>query len=65
MVFGHRINIRLPHRDFDLECNAKYHIERYLDKEGICLDTFEYLYEDIEDIVERCRDRSGDLEYGL
>ena len=38
-----------------MECNAKYHIERYLDSKGIHIDILEYKFVDIRDLVRRCR----------
>ena len=45
-----------------MECNAKYHIERYLDSKGIYVGLFQYKYEDIRDLVQEC---CRDTEYGL
>ena len=60
-----RINIRLVHRQLDLERNARYHIERYLDSKGIHVDILEYKFEDIRGLVEQCRSQElGDLELG-
>jgi hypothetical protein len=40
-----------------MECNAKYHIERYLDKKEIHMDIFEYKYEDVWDLVQLCQEK--------
>jgi len=45
-----------------MECNVKYHIERYLDSKGIHVDILEYKFEDIRDLVQQCR--LGDVEAG-
>jgi len=47
-----------------MECNAKYHIERYLDKKEIHMDIFEYKYEDVWDLVPECPAEEIDLEVG-
>ena len=63
-LFGRRIDFRVDHRDLDLNCDAKYHVERYLEKKGIYLEMFEYKYEDIKDLVRHCRG-SRDIECGI
>lgn len=60
-LFGRRIDFRVNHRDLDLNCDARYHVERYLEKNGIYLEMFEYKYEDIKDLVRHCRG-SRDIE---
>lgn len=56
--------MRVHHDDLDLKYDAKYHVERYLEKKGIYLEMFEYKYEDIEDLVRHCRE-PRDIEYGI
>ena len=48
----------------DLKYDARYHIERYLESEGIFLDCFEYNYGDISFLVDRFRGGNTDLEAG-
>jgi hypothetical protein len=60
------MKLRFRHRDLDLRYNARYHIERYLEIEGIFLDCFQYKYEDISFLVDRfrCETQGEDLERG-
>lgn len=50
---GFTCTYRFRHRDLDLECDAKYHVLRYLETElGIFLDSFEYKDQDIADLMQ-------------
>jgi hypothetical protein len=60
-LFGITIAPRLRHREIDSPYDAQYHVERYLDKQGIFLDILDYKFEDIEDLIDKCR-QSGDIE---
>jgi hypothetical protein len=61
---GFRSRILFRHRDLDLGCDAEYHVLTFLEKElGIYIDSFEYRYQDIKDLVQNCL-RSNDLEPG-
>lgn len=47
--------LQFRHCDLDFRRDARYHIERSLDREGIYIEIPEYNYDDVRDLVDSCR----------